>query len=73
MVKLSRPSSCAQLYITPDNNVVTVQFLNGRTFTFCDVNSGDIDNLIEDTTVSIGKWVNQVLLNRKVSEQLVAA
>ena len=73
MIKLDRPSSCAQLYITPQNNVVTVQFKNGATETFTDVNSGDIDNLLNDTTVSVGKWINQVLLGREVAPQAIAA
>ena len=73
MIKLQRPSSCAQLYVTPENGVVTVQFKNGVTETFTDVNGGDIENLLNDTTVSVGKWINQVLLGRKVSEQAIAA
>lgn len=74
MIKLQRPSSCAQLYITPDNGVVTVQFkASGTTQTFTDVNKGDIENLLNDTTVSVGKWVNQVLLGREVAPQAIAA
>jgi hypothetical protein len=69
MIKLNRPSSCATLYITPANGAVTVEFKgSGATQTFTDVNGGDIENLISDTTVSVGKWVNQVLLGRRVSE-----
>lgn len=75
MIKLQRPSSCAQLYITPDNGVVTVQFKNGTTQTFTDVNKTDIENLLNDTTISVGKFVNQVLLGRRVDvdAQLVTA
>jgi hypothetical protein len=66
MIKLNRPSSCGTLFITPENGVVTVQFKGGKTQTFTDVNGGDIENLLCDTTVSVGKWVNQVLLGRRV-------
>lgn len=73
MIKLDRPSNCAVLYLTPENGVVTAQFKNGSTQTFTDVNKGDIANLLEDTTVSVGKWVNQVLLGREVGEQAISA
>ncbi len=69
MIKLNRPSTCATLYITPENGAVTVQFKEtGSTQTFTEVNGGDIENLLTDSTVSVGKWVNQVLLGRRVSE-----
>ena len=73
MIKLNRPSTCAQLYITPENGVVTAQFKSGSTQTFTDVNKGDIDTLLNDTTVSVGKFVNQVLLGREVDDQVTAA
>ena len=74
MIKLQRPSTCAQLYVTPENNVITVQFKgSGVTQTFTDVNSGDIENLLSDSTVSVGKFVNQILLGRKVGDELAAA
>ena len=74
MIKLQRPSTCAQLFVSPETNVITVQFKNsGVTQTYTDVNSGDIENLLSDSTVSVGKFVNQVLLGRKVAEEAVAA
>ena len=66
MIKLNRPSTCAQLYVTPENGVITVQFKSGKSQTFTDVNRGDIENLLNDTTISVGKFVNQVLLGRRV-------
>lgn len=66
MIKLDRPSSCAQLYVTPENGVVTAHFKTGTIQTFTNVNRGDIENLLNDTTVSVGKFVNQVLLGRRV-------
>ena len=66
MIKLQRPSSCATLYITPQNGVVTAQFKSGSVQTFTDVNRNDIENLLNDTTISVGKFVNQVLLGRRV-------
>lgn len=74
MIRLNRPSTCAQLFVSPETNCITVQFKgSGVTETYTDVNSGDIENLLSDSTVSVGKFVNQVLLGRKVAEEAVAA
>ena len=74
MIRLQRPSSCASLLIDPDQGEVTVTFKDsGVTETFTDVNGGDIENLLSDSTVSVGKWVNQVLLGNAAKEEVVAA
>jgi hypothetical protein len=75
MIRLNRPSSCATLYVSPQTSTVTVEFKGGGTQTFTNVNGGDIENLLSDTTVSVGKWVNQVLLGNRVEviAQAIAA
>jgi len=72
MIKLNRPSTCAQVYVSPETNVVTVQFKTGSSQTFTGINSGDIENLLNDTTVSVGKWINQICLGRQVLTDAVA-
>ena len=71
IIKLNRPSSCVkELVVRPELCAVTATFKSGHVQTYCGVNSGDIENLLSDSTVSIGKWINQICKGQKVSEEL---
>ena len=71
IIKLNRPSSCvSSLVVRPQLRAVTATFKSGHVQTYCGINPGDIENLLGDSTVSIGKWINQVCKGLAVSEEL---
>ena len=70
-ITLTRPSSAvSELVVCPDLCAVTATFKTGHKETFSGLNSGDIENLLTDTTVSVGKWVNQICLGNTVANEL---
>ena len=65
MIQINRPSSAVQaLYVSPQTGVATVEFSNGSKQTFTDVSREALENVLYNTTVSLGFFVNQVLLGR---------
>ena len=70
-ITLNRPSSAiSELVVCPDLCAVTATFKSGHKETFSGLNLGDIENLLTDTTVSVGKWVNQICLGNTVDNEL---
>lgn len=63
MIRLTRPSSAVSALTIQEVdgvNFVTAAFKSGDLYTYGNINGGDIENLLSDATVSVGKWVNQV-------------
>ena len=66
VIKINRSSSAVQaLYVSPPTGVATVEFKNGTKETFTGVNSEDLEDVLYNTTASLGFFVNQVLLGRE--------
>ena len=74
MIKINRSSSAVQaLYVSPLTGVATVEFKNGSKETFTGVSTDDLEDVLYNTTASLGFFVNQVLLGREPKASAVAA
>lgn len=74
MIQIKRPSSAVEaLYVSPQTGVATVQFNNGTKETFSGVLREDLEEVLYNSTVSLGFFVNQVLLGREPKDALTAA
>jgi hypothetical protein len=74
MIKINRTSSAVQaLYVSPKTGVATVEFNNGTKETFTGVSTVDLEDVLYNSTASLGFFVNQVLLGREPKAAVIAA
>lgn len=74
MIKITRSSSAVNaLYVSPETGVCTVDFKNGSKQTFNSINREDLEDVLYNTTASLGFFVNQVLLGREPKGAAIAA
>tara|TARA_R110001592_G_scaffold22603_2_gene89679 strand:- start:4663 stop:4866 length:204 start_codon:yes stop_codon:yes gene_type:complete len=67
MIKINRSSSALQaLYVSPLTGVATVEFNNGTKETFTGISTAALEDVLNNTTASLGFFLNQVLLRRGV-------
>ena len=74
MIKIARSSSAvAALYVSPETGEATVEFNNGTKENFNGISKADLDSVLYNTTVSIGFFVNQVLLGNAPADAVATA